>query len=71
MSRPLRVLLADDEPLALERLDFAFRDIENVEVVARAGNGPEALEAIRRLRPDLVVLDNQMPGRSGLGVGAE
>ncbi len=71
MNRPLRVLLADDEPLALERLDFAFRDIEGVEVVARVGNGPEALEAIRRLRPDLAVLDIQMPGRSGLGVAAE
>jgi len=71
MSRSLRVVLADDEPLALERLDFAFRDIEGVEVVARAGNGPEALDAIRRLRPDLAVLDIQMPGRSGLGVAAE
>lgn len=69
-ARSLRVLLADDEPLALERLAFAFRDIDDVEVVGQAGSGPEALEAIRRLRPDLVVLDIQMPGRSGLGVAA-
>lgn len=69
--RRLRVVLADDEPLALERLAFAFRDIDDVEVVGQAGNGPEALEVIRRLRPDLVVLDIQMPGRSGLGVAAE
>lgn len=68
---PLRVVLADDEPLALERLDFAFRDMDGVEVVARAGNGAEALDAIRRLRPDLAVLDIQMPGRSGLGVAAD
>lgn len=69
-GRPLRVVLADDEPLALERLVLAFRDIDDVEVVGQAGSGPEALEAIGRLLPDLVVLDIQMPGRSGLGVAA-
>lgn len=71
MIRPMRVVLADDEPLALERLEFAFRDLSGVEIVGLARHGGEALEKILALRPDLVVLDIQMPGRSGLGVAAE
>ena len=67
----LRVVLADDEPLALERLVFAFRDLPGTDVVATARNGVEARDAIRRLRPDLVVLDIQMPGLTGLGVAAD
>ena len=68
MSPPLRVVIADDEPLALERLALAFRDIEGAEVVGAAANGLEALDLIAALRPDLAVLDIQMPGRTGLGV---
>lgn len=70
MNRPLRVVIADDEPLALERLALAFRDIEGAEVVGAAANGLQALEMIAALRPDLAVLDIQMPGRTGLGVAA-
>lgn len=70
MNRPLRVVIADDEPLALERLALAFRDIEGAEVVGAAANGLQALEMITALRPDLAVLDIQMPGRTGLGVAA-
>lgn len=67
----LRVVLADDEPLALERLAYAFQDMPGTEVVATARNGVEALDAIVRLQPDLAVLDIQMPGRTGLGVAAD
>lgn len=70
MSENLRVFLADDEPLALERLMFAFRDIEGTEVVGTAANGVEAAEGIAELKPDVVILDIQMPGRTGLGVAA-
>lgn len=70
MSETLRVFLADDEPLALERLVFAFRDIADTEVVGTAANGVEAADRITELRPDVVVLDIQMPGRTGLGVAA-
>ena len=67
----MRVLLVDDEDLALERLRTFFADIEGVEVVGHASDGDEALEAINRLTPDLVLLDIQMPGRNGLRAAAD
>src|SRR5688572_33193144 len=70
MSR-LRVLLVDDEPLALDRLVALFRQLPDVEVVGTAGDGKEAAEAIATLRPDLVMLDVQMPEKSGLAVAAD
>src|SRR5262245_43413409 len=67
----MRVLLVDDEELALSRLKTFFGDIEGVEVVGQARDGDEALEAITRLTPDLVLLDIQMPGRNGLRAAAD
>jgi two-component system, LytTR family, response regulator len=66
----LRTLLVDDEPLALERLQVFFRDISGAEVVGTARDGREAAEAIERLRPDLALLDIQMPEQNGLRVAA-
>ena len=67
----MRVLLVDDEPLALDRLRTFFGDIEGVEVVGVAADGNEALEQIVRLTPDLVIMDIQMPGRNGLRAAAD
>ena len=67
----MRVLLVDDESLALDRLGTFFGDIAGVEVVGTARDGDEALEKIRSLLPDLVILDVQMPGRNGLRTAAE
>lgn len=66
----LRTLLVDDEPLALERLRVFFRDIAGTEVVGTARDGKEAAEAIERLKPDLALLDIQMPEQNGLRVAA-
>jgi DNA-binding LytR/AlgR family response regulator len=66
----LRTLLVDDEPLALERLAVFFRDIAGAEVVGTARDGREAAEAIERLKPDLALLDIQMPEQNGLRVAA-
>ena len=70
MSR-LRVLLVDDEPLAIDRLVALFRQLPDVEVVGTAGDGKAAADAIAALRPDLVMLDVQMPEKSGLAVAAD
>jgi two-component system LytT family response regulator len=68
-ERPLlRALIVDDEPLARQRLEDLLGKHRDVEIVGRIDNGPDAIEAIRRSRPDLVFLDIQMPGMSGLDV---
>ncbi|WP_093313628.1 LytR/AlgR family response regulator transcription factor [Sphingomonas jatrophae] len=66
----MRVLLVDDEQLAIDRLETLFADVEGVEVVGRAQDGDEALASIKALTPDLVILDVQMPGRNGLSTAA-
>jgi two-component system, LytTR family, response regulator len=66
----LRTVLVDDEPLALERLQFFFGDIKDAEVVGTARDGREASEVIATLKPDLVLLDVQMPHMNGLRVAA-
>lgn len=74
-ERPLRILIVDDEVLARQRLlDLLARE-PDVEIAGEATNGEEAVEAVRQLHPDLVFLDVQMPGKTGLevieAVGAE
>ncbi len=66
---PLRILICDnEEPLrALVRAALEPRGYELVD----ARDGDESMEAVRRLRPDLVVLDMMMPGRTGLDVLCE
>ena len=68
---PLRVLIVDDEPLARQRLEDLLRDDEDVTIVAAVDNGNAAVDAVRTLRPDLVFLDVQMPGKTGLDVVRE
>jgi DNA-binding LytR/AlgR family response regulator len=67
----MRILLVDDESLALDRLRTLFADIEGVEVVGQAKEGTTALALISEMKPDLVILDVQMPGRNGLRVAAD
>jgi len=65
---PLRVLVADDEPLARKRLTDLLSREADVEVVAECTNGTDAESAIRTLTPDVALLDVQMPGLDGLAV---
>ena len=67
-NSPLRVMVVDDEQLAREELCYQLEQLGEVEVVAQAGNGLEALAAVERHEPDLVFLDIQMPGLSGFEV---
>ena len=61
---PLRVLLVDDYPLVLEGIKNLLA-ARGVDVVGTAGDGQEAVELARRLRPDVILMDVQMPGLSG------
>ena len=63
-----RVLVADDEPLARERLRMLLAQEDWLEVVGECESGTQAIEAIQDLRPDLVFLDVQMPGATGFQV---
>ncbi len=63
-----RAVIVDDEPLARGLVREYLEDVPEVEVVAESGNGPEAVETLRRERPDLVFLDVQMPGLDGFEV---
>jgi two-component system NarL family response regulator len=62
----LRILLADDHPVAREGLAAIFRRQKDMEVVAEASGGEEAIALFRREHPDLAVLDLRMPGISGI-----
>jgi two-component system LytT family response regulator len=66
----LRIVVADDEPLARERLISLLPDDVSLEIIGEYGTGAEAAEAIRRDKPDIVFLDMQMPGGDGLQVAA-
>jgi two-component system LytT family response regulator len=70
-TRALRVLIVDDEALARQRLEDLLRLDAGVEIVGAADNGDAAINAIRTLKPDLVFLDVQMPGKTGFEVVRE
>ena len=66
----IRTLLVDDEQPARDRLRQLLSASDDVEIVGEAEDGVQALERIQELAPDLVMLDIQMPGCSGLEVAA-
>lgn len=66
----IRAFVVDDEEYARERLRQLLSAAPDVEIAGEAANGEQALAGIAGLRPDLVLLDIQMPGASGLEVAA-
>jgi two-component system response regulator LytT len=64
----LTALIVDDEPLARDELAYLLKDFPDIEVIASAANGLEAIALINDIEPDLVFLDVQMPGLDGIGV---
>ncbi len=67
----IRTIIVDDEPLARRGLELRLKDAADIEIVRQCVNGREALAAIAELAPDLMFLDIQMPGLSGLDVLAQ
>ena len=64
----IRTILVDDEPLATQGLQLRLQAHDDVEIVATAANGREAIRQIKTHKPDLVFLDIQMPGFDGFSV---
>lgn len=66
--QPLRILVVDDEPLAIERLQLLLARCEGVTLVGTAADGEAALRIAEAVRPDLLLLDIAMPGMDGIEV---
>jgi two-component system LytT family response regulator len=64
----MRTLIIDDERLARNELRRLLENYPSIEIIDEASNGEEAVEKINRLRPELIFMDIQMPGKSGFEV---
>ena len=67
-NSPLRVLIADDEPLAAERLQLLLARAQGAQLVGTASDGDSAINLTDALHPDVLLLDIAMPGLDGIGV---
>ncbi|WP_108815971.1 response regulator transcription factor [Loktanella sp. Alg231-35] len=61
-----RVLIVDDHPMVAEGIQSLLESYEDIEVVGTLGNGQEAVDRVNELSPDVILLDLNMPGLSGL-----
>ena len=66
MLKKIRVLTVDDHPLLREGIAAVIDGEEDIELVAEAANGKEAIERFRIHRPDVTLMDLQMPGMNGI-----
>ena len=67
-EQPLRILIADDEPLAAERLQLLLARADGAQLVGTASDGDSAIHLTEALHPDLLLLDIAMPGLDGISV---
>ena len=65
-AKPIRVLLADDHPIVRAGIREVLQTLPGVEVVGEASDGREAIELVKSVRPDMVIMDISMPGLRGL-----
>ncbi len=71
LNKPIRVIVVDDEEPARNELCFQLRQIGEVEIIGEAADGIKALQLIKSRKPDLALLDIQMPGLTGFEVARE
>jgi two-component system nitrate/nitrite response regulator NarL len=71
MPEQIRILLADDHPLFREGVAHSLSADSNFAIVAQVSSGEQAVEAAQRLRPDVVLLDINMPGIGGIAAAAQ
>jgi DNA-binding NarL/FixJ family response regulator len=64
----VKVFIVDDSEIVIERLKTMLSEVKEIEVIGKANNPFDAINGIRTLHPDAVILDLQMPGGSGIGV---
>ena len=67
-ARPLKTLIVDDEPLAVERLQILCARLPELDLVGTASDGAAALRLVEALKPELLLLDIAMPGMDGMAV---
>ncbi len=70
-NKKLTVFIADDSAFIRERLPNMLAELTGVEVIGQAADGIEAVNSVRELKPDVVVLDIRMPGKNGMEVLSE
>jgi DNA-binding NarL/FixJ family response regulator len=66
MTEPIRVLVADDHPIVRDGVRALIAASPGLELIGEAVDGDEAVTLVRRLRPDVVLMDLSMPGRNGI-----
>ena len=67
----IRVFIADDHPIARRGIAMLIDGQQDMEVVGEAANGDDAIDGIKQLRPDVALIDMDMPRASGLEVTEE
>lgn len=66
MTTPISLCIADDHPLLLKGLEDLLAEEQDMQVIGKASNGQEALELVTQLRPDVAILDVEMPEMNGI-----
>ncbi|MCC6822826.1 MAG: response regulator transcription factor [Verrucomicrobia subdivision 3 bacterium] len=68
MTKPIRLLIADDHPIVRHGISSCLARQQTIQIIGEAGDGREALSRTRELRPDVVLMDIDMPQMNGLAV---